>query len=119
MLDILTLVELAIIIILTIINIKYRGDSLTLKLIIDMLMILQNHFEKNSKTELAKIVEEILWYIRYRIYDPESLIEDIEKDMEIKVITLKKVEDNGKEKTVNILLPYNSWDLEDKGESST
>ena len=81
MLDILTLVELAIIIILAVLNMKWRSDSVTLKLIIDMLMILQNHFEKTNKDQYAKVIEEILWYIKFRIYDPDSLIEDVKKDI--------------------------------------
>ena len=81
MLDILTLVELAIIVILAVLNMKWRSDSTTLKLLIDMLLILKNYFEKNGKEDYVKVLEEVLWYIRFRIYDPDSLIEDVEKDI--------------------------------------
>ena len=77
MLDILSLIELAIIIILSILNWKFRSENAYFKLFIDMLYALKEYFIKTGNTKYADMIEEILWYLEHKVYDPESLKEDI------------------------------------------
>ena len=82
MLDILSLIELAIIIILSILNWKFRSENAYFKLFIDMLYALKEYFIKTGNTKYADMIEEILWYLEHKVYDPESLKEDILKSGE-------------------------------------
>jgi len=79
MLDILSLIELAIIIILSILNWKFRSENAYFKLFIDMLYALKDYFIRTSNTKYADMIEEILWYLEHKVYDPDSLKEDILK----------------------------------------
>jgi len=79
MLDVLPLIELVIIIVLAILNWKFRSENAYFKLFIDMLYALKYYFVKSGNTRYANMIEEILWYFEHRVYDPEGLKEDVVK----------------------------------------
>jgi len=79
MLDVLPLIELAVIVILAILNWKFRSENAYFKLFVDMLYALREYFIKTGNTKYAAMIEEILWYLEHKVYDPESLKEDVVK----------------------------------------
>ena len=79
MLDVLPLIELAVIIILSILNWKFRSENAYFKLFIDMLYALKEYFIKTGSTRYADMLEEIIWYLEHRVYDPDALKDDLLK----------------------------------------